>query len=849
MNIINIFAKQFSSLALALISLTAQAMPIGHFAPHPELGANAATGAPVHMTTEAKPAGLICAQVSRAYANLPISFEPNYDQADSQVKFLSRCDGYDLHLTSNEAVFILKNRNQRGAGMSRKTSMSSRRGKGYGGGLQLPSVLRMKILGANPNPRIEGLNQLPGHSNYLIGNDPNKWRTNVAQYSTVKCQDIYPGVSLAYYGSQRQLEYDFILSPGADLGLIRLSFEGAGKMYIDGRGDLVLMAAGCEIRHHSPYVYQEIGGVRTEIKGWFVVKGEHEFGFEVGLYDKSKPLVIDPVLTYSTYFGGIGTETLSDIGVDASGSVYVAGLTSANFTQFDPPKQTTLGAGKSYIFVAKMNQELSAIVYITYFGGDNNDGFPKIAVDSSGSACVIGSTSSRNFPLPSAIKINLGEGDLNAFITKLSPAGSEMVYFTLLGGTKNEFGNGIAIDSSDNIYVTGETNSPDLETKNGYRSANSFGSNAFIAKINPAAGGESSLLYTALVGGNGDESGDGISVGSSGNAYVIGTTNSSDLVPPESQQNSIQANFKKGTCGPQGNTFTCFDTFIVKLNATGTALDYATYLGGSQDDQGRAIAVDSSGNAYITGTTSSKDFPTSSPMQPNLKGISDLFAAKLNPTGSALVYSTYFGGTNEDTATGLKVDPLGNLYLTGKSDSLDLLTESPLQIGSGSRVFSDAFLLKLNASGSEVLFSTYLGGNGEDESSGIALDSSGSVYLSGSTGSSDFPVTFGSFQTAKAADLSFFIVKIASSPEGVFTITSIVIDGKKLFVFGKGFDRDAVILLNGEELRTKSKGGKVIVLISQGAGRIIKPGHSVALRVRNPNGALSPEFIFVRPIN
>ncbi|MBI4491031.1 MAG: SBBP repeat-containing protein, partial [Deltaproteobacteria bacterium] len=396
------------------------------------------------------------ASALKSYGKLPLSFEVNQGQTDSQVKFLSRGRGYTLFLTSTEAALVLK---QQAAGSRQKTA-GSKQQAGQTQRSALQTVLRMKLVGANLNPEIAP-EALVGKVNYFIGNDASKWRTNIPTYANVHYQGVYPGVDLVYYGQQGQLEYDFIVSPGADPTAIRLAFEGAGKIEIDDQGDLVLSTDGGEIRLRKPFVYQEVDGVKKEIQGSYVLNPKSKIqnlksvGFQVAAYDVSKPLVIDPVLNYSTYLGGSGNDAGMGIAVDSTGNAYVTGYTdSVNF----PTLNAVQGPqGGTDAFVTKVSPNGSALLYSTYLGGSGNDVGSGIAVDSAGNAYVTGSTDSTNFPTSLALQFDQGATD--AFVTKLSPNGSALLYSTYLGGAANDAGHGIAVDSTGNAYVTGYTDS------------------------------------------------------------------------------------------------------------------------------------------------------------------------------------------------------------------------------------------------------------------------------------------------------------------------------------------------------------------------------------------------------
>jgi len=680
------------------------------------------------------------------YGKLPLRFEVNRGQADQQVKFLSRGQGYSLFLTPTEAVLQLRNadfglRNANRPGF--ETGVRNPQ-------LARPVTLRMRLVGANPNAKAQGVDQLPGKSNYFIGNDPSKWRTNVPTYGKVEYRDVYPGVDLVYYGNGRQLEHDFVVAPGVDPRQIRFAVQGADKVELDAQGDLVLRAGNGDVHLRKPVVYQDVHGARQEVSGSYVLGTPHsafrtphsvEVAFQVDAYDHTRALVIDPVLVYSTYLGGSGDDRAFGIAVDSSGNAYITGYTeSTNF-----PTATALQAsvgGPYDAFVAKLNAAGSALIYSTYLGGTGADWGSGIAVDSAGCAYVTGYTYSTNFPTASPLQTTMG-GQHDAFVAKLNATGSALVYSTYLGGTVADSGSGIAVDSAGCAYVTGITDSTNFPTASPLQAANGGESDAFIAKLNATG---SALVYSTYLGGSGNDSGSGIAVDSAGNAYVTGYTFSTNF-PTASPLRAANG-------GGQ-------DVFVAKLHATGSALVYSTYLGGSSIDAGTGIAVDSAGNAYITGYTASTNFPTAGPLQAAIGGggLSDVFVAKLNATGSALLYSTYLGGTAIDNGSGIAVDPAGNAYVTGVTISYNFPTASALQAASGGNI--DVFLAKLSAAGSALLYSAYLGGSGNDSGSGIAVDSAGNAYITGYTGSTNFPTANASRPAFGGGNYDAFIAKIS----------------------------------------------------------------------------------------
>jgi len=643
------------------------------------------------------------------FGKLPLNFEVNRGQTDSQVKFLSRGSGYALFLTGNEAVLSLKkpSATSRQLSASRRLPVASslswpamnnrprimdtlippliQNPKSQIENWQPPTpsaqqsartTVRLRLVGADPKAKVIGVDELPGKSNYFIGNSPKKWRTNVPTYAKVKYQNLYPGVDLIYYGNQRQLEYDFVVAPGADPNRIGLQFHGAGKPRIDDKGDLVLGADGDEVRLQKPQVYQDASRTRKAVEGRYWMAAANTISFRVGDYDRSKPLVIDPVLVYSTYLGGEEEDVGLGIAVDSAGNAYVTGYTEGDF-----PTMNSLQPYESVddcAFVAKIDPSGSALVYSTYLGGSQGNPAYGIAVDSAGNAYVTGSTTSSNFPTMNPLQPYL-EGNSNAFVTKINPSGSALVYSTYLGGSEEDVGMGIAVDGAGNAYVTGTTLSTNFPTANPLQ--DNFGggySDTFVAKLNPAG---SALVYSTYLGGSGDDSASGIAVDSAGNAYVTGSTTSSNFPT----MNPLQPTYGGGNG----------DVFVAKINPSGSALVYSTYLGGSEEDVGEGIAVDSAGNAYVTGYTNSSNFPTMNALQPFAPSGAPAFIAQLNSTGSALGYSTYLGGSQEDLGMGIAVDSAGNAYVTGIAESTNFPTVNALQPTYGGNY--DSFVAKISS--------------------------------------------------------------------------------------------------------------------------------------------------------
>ena len=901
---------------------------------------------------------------THAFGQLPLSFEVNQGQADARVRFLARGQGYGIFLTDNGAAFSLNG-----------------------------SALHMRFQDAATTPRITGVDQLPGKVNYLVGNKSSDWRTNIPTYERVRYEQIYPGIDLVYYGNQRQLEYDFVIAPGANPKQIRLAFNGAGKLKLNRSGDLILKSGTQTITLLRPKAYQNIDNKKREVSVRYSLKPRGEVAFKVGNYDKSQPLVIDPLLVYSTFLGGSGQDAGNSIAVDPSGNVYIAGQTVSPDFPTSSPLQATYG-GNQDAFVAKLNANGSALIYSTFLGGNLNDIAKSIAVNNTGNAYVTGETNSGNFPVLNALHPSLSGLPSDAFVAELNSTGSALVYSTYLGGHSSESGNSIAIDSAGNAYVAGNTSSTDFPTTNPvqtnrsghsiFKSTNAAGnwapSDAGLAAsliidlvfqpgnssiiyaatdtglfkstdsganwsrlpgspssiyselaldpVNPAIiyvatndgvfkstdGGNSfalsntgigthvqsiavnpvtPIILYASVGGspyfksvnggaswtpnfvNGAARVDSITIDpntpttlyadtnrgisrstDSGNSWTelnTGTLSfeSVNSITIDPINNVIYAAttsaIRKSTNGGNtwthisgiepfnfssvafdstnpsvlyaataiqirktvdgGNTWADSDTgysrtrisslvanptqpstlfvgttstsdvFVTKLSAGGVSQIYSTYLGGDLLDQANGIALDASGNAYVTGLTNSANFPTANALQPSRGDnfpAGDAFITKLNTSGSALVYSTYLGADFNDSGSAIAVDPNGNAYVCGSTGSQSFPTVNAFQSHNAS-LFDDAFVTKINAAGSALIYSTYLGGENTDECAGITIDAAGSAYITGDTNSPNFP-TLGPLQAALNGGFhDVFITKLA--PNGSSLINSTYLGG------------------------------------------------------------------------
>jgi hypothetical protein len=694
----------------------------------------------------------------RKYADVPLSFEANHGQTNSDVRFLSRGKGYTLFLTSREAVLSLDKLDSR----QRRTG----------------TAITMKLQGGS-DPTVQGLDPQLGKSNYLISQDSAKWITDIPNYARVQYRQVYPGVDLIFYGNQGQLEYDFVLAPGADPQLIRLSFAGVKKMRVNAAGDLVLQTKGGELRQQRPRIFEERDGVKTEVFGRYVIYRGHQVGFQIASYDPGRTLVIDPVLSFSTYLGtDLGCcDSQTAIAADSKGNAYVTGRTAiAKFPTTPAAYQMDHASGYYDCFVTKLSRDGSTLLYSTYLGGSQDDYAGGIAVDGNGHAYVTGWTHSPNFPTtPGAYQTILNDppGGLSwsdAFVTKVAPDGKSLVYSTLIGGSSGDKGNSIALFKAVSpfgapeyiAYLTGDSCSTDFPTTAGALKTTSTAScdyqDAFVAKV-AANGG--SLLYSTYLGGSGDDRGSDIALNSSGDAYVTAFTKSNDFSP---NANGFQLNLKGES-----------DTFVVALYPNGNSYHFGTYLGGGAREGGPSIALDSKGDVYVTGWTNSFDFPTTS----NAFQISlgdngaqgDAFITKLEGgKGSFLKYSTLLGDDHQDVSLSIAVDVSGQAYVTGWSRSTEFPTTSDaLRPKNSSKVFSDGFPLsdgfmtKMDPNGKPV-YSTLLGGGQSDHGQSIALDVWNFIYVIGTTASDDFKTTPGVVQPKKGGlglSTNAFIIKMS----------------------------------------------------------------------------------------
>ncbi len=664
----------------------------------------------------------------------PALFVQNQGQwADESVRFVHQGDGANVAMTDSGPVIQVFRRELK------DESAAEAEGDLLAVGAQdqldpnqyVTESLTFSATFAGANSVIPtGLDQSETLFNYLVGPQEG-WYTGVPSYEVVAYEGLYQGIDLLTWGQRDSLKYEFHVAPGVDYQQIQIHYDGISGLSIAEDGALVVEIGNSwgSLADDAPYVYQQIGHEKVAVATCFRLLDQATYSFEIsGEYDPSRELVIDPDLAWSTYLGGSGDDVGNDIAVDADGNVYVTGLTYDDFPVTSGAWDTT--SNDIDVFVTKINSSGSTVLYSTYLGGDGHDSADGVAVDASGNVYVTGCTTSSNFPTTAGAWDTTYSGYYaDVFVTKLNATGSTVLYSTYLGGDGSENGVDIAVDANGNAYVTGDTCSYDFPVTSGaWDTTSNGGSDAFVAKVNTSG----NLVYATRLGGSSADYARGIGVDANGNAYVTGDTSSSNF-PVTSGAWDTTSN---------GGS----DAFVAKVNTSGSTVLYSTYLGGRGMDEAYGIAIDATGDAYVTGWTSSDNFPVTSGAWDTTFSVIDAFVAKLNAIGSALVYSTYLGGSDYECARGIGVDANGNAYVTGYTSSSNF----PTTVGAWDTTingsynedfcyYDDVFVTKLNFSGSTVLYSTYLGGDGPDEAFGVVIDATGSAYVTGGTHSDGFP--------------------------------------------------------------------------------------------------------------
>ncbi len=748
------------------------------------------------------------------YLELPLYFESNSGQLPSEIKYTTQRLGHSFYFTEHEIAIAVP--------IQKKQPEQK----------QEFSLLKMEFVKANQDLRLKGLDEQSCKSHYFIGNKSNQWHIDIPNYTKVIYENIYTGIDAVFYGNGQLLEYDLCVAPGADPNEVQMHFEGAKELTLDKEGNLhILTSADQQLFMQKPFIYQIKEEKKAEIFGEFVLLANNDIGFKIGQYDRNNSLIIDPILSYSTFLGGSGADFGLSLAIDNNGNAYVSGYAgSVNFPTTPGAFQGTL-AGDIDIFISKINPTGTALIYSTYLGGSLNDLVNELQIDSSGNAYVSGSTLSTNYPITlGAFQTTPPGPGFNVFLTKLDATGSSLIFSTFLGGSGN-FNQcaSLALDSNGNSYITGLTTSTDFPvTPGAFQPTLNGAFNSFVTKFNSTG---SALIYSTYLGGSQADQALRITVDSNDQAYTTGVTRSPDFpVTPGAFQTSLPGI----TSG-----------YITKLNATGTALIYSTYLGGDDVDAPSGITVDNTGNAYIVGHSTSTNFPTTpGAFQTTFLGTQDAFALKLNATGTGLIYSTLLGGSVATQATSLALEPGGTIYFTGVTSSPDFPTTSDA-FQSSLAGGQDIILTRLSADGSTLLYSTYMGGSGDDIGFGIALDGTGGVYIAGATASPNFPTTPGVFQPTLAGTNAAFIAKFQSS-----TLPPIVTvlspnsgpesGGTVVTIIGSNFTGTTAVLFDST--------AAIFEVINDTEIRAIAPPGTgiVQVTIHGPNGisAISPASAF-----
>ncbi|MCX8090075.1 MAG: SBBP repeat-containing protein [Verrucomicrobiae bacterium] len=698
-------------------------------------------------------------------ASLPFGFEELTQRAGAAPCFIARGPDSALMVSPNGVTLTLARGNLPvAASRAERTAMRHPR---------LVRSVRLEFVNAAAQARMVGLEALPAHVHYLLGNDPAQWRTRLTLFSRVQVRDLYPGVDVIYYNTARRIEYDLHLAPGTDPRTIVIRVIGADALRLDTNGDLLIWLGDEDVRQPRPVAYQVDRGTRRTVHAAYRLLDSQTFGFELGAYDPALPLVIDPVLSYATFFGGAGSDIAWDLALDAAGNIYVAGESMSAGLATPGAFQTTNRMGTSLggdVFVAKFDNLATNLIYATYLGGSGDDAALGLAVSADGRAFLTGFTTSTNFPIANALRPAIsgskdpvfGVYPMDGFVTALSSNGASLLFSTYLGGNSHDEGIGIALDPTGNIYVTGFTDSTNFPTAGSTRTNYAGGRDAFVTKLAP---GGTNFVYSFFLGGTNVDNGEGIVADSAGNAYVVGFTASTNFP----LTNAIQA-FLNNPLADTNIVLAGNDAFLTILSPGG-ALLRSTLLGGGRDDVAFRVALDPATNVFIAGSTRSPDFPVAPPGNTNLpRGVSaaisieDVFVTKLAPDATNWTYSVIFGGRVRDEAWDVAADASGQAHLVGVTFSTNFPTADTsgflraTNAGGG-----DVFVAVLGPAGTNLVRSAYLGGRADDYGYAIKLDPAGNEYLVGRTASTNFP-TVTPYQPAFAGTNDAFLAKIIMEP-------------------------------------------------------------------------------------
>jgi hypothetical protein len=666
--------------------------------------------------------------VTNSINSLPLYFVENRGQVDNRVQYTLKIPGASVYFAPGEVVykfFSRGNAEEPEAGMTESSKDRCREDFGV-------QNIRMVYRKANRDVRVQGTGEKEAKFSYFRGNDPEKWVAGARSYGKILYRELYPHIDLEVSGTRERIKHEYRVEPGGDVENLRIGYEGVDRLRINKKGQLELEAGEVILVEDVPVSYQMIDGKKVEVETEYVIHEDNTLGFEVADYRKDLDLTIDPWLVYSTFLGGETFDYAKDIAVDSDGNVFVTGHTgSGDFPTTTVAYDKTWNGGSNDVFVTKLNASGSALIYSTYIGGTADDRGYGIALDGDGYAYITGTTSSSDFPVTVGVCYDSSfNGVRDVFVTKIGYWGNLLSYSTFLGGSDIEDGNAIAVDGSENAYVTGFTSSTDFpSTAGAFDRTQGGGEDVFVSKINAAG---TALSYSTFVGWTADEQGKGIALDRENCAYITGKTTST-FFPIIGT--SYDTNYNLGG-----------DIFVSKLNSAGSGLLYSTFLGGSSEDDGKDIALDGSGNAYVVGYSYSIDYPTAGSEYDHFhNGNRDVVVSKLNASGTALSYSTFLGGSGSDWGEGIAVDQYGNAFITGYTFSTDFPTTPGAYSNTRTGNSYDVIISCLSTDSPNLIFSTYLGGEFEDEGNGIAIDKGGCIYITGYTTSSDFPTTPGAY--------------------------------------------------------------------------------------------------------
>jgi hypothetical protein len=665
--------------------------------------------------------------VSVEFAQVPLYFVENRGQHAAEALFSAAPPGYTLWMTKSGLVFD----------SSRKTAAGEREGAEFS-----RSVSRLKFVGASAEVRVEAIEPDACRVSYFKGNSPAGWVKDVPTSRAVRYSGIYPATDLKVYGTSSAVEYDWIVSPGGDPGLIRFKYEASGGVRLSAGGDLVVSTSFGDLVHHKPVCYQEISGVRLPVSASFQALGEGVFGFELSAYDHSIPLVIDPVvLVASTYIGGADRDAVLAVTADARGAIYATGHTLSS--DFPALKGYDMKLSDDYdAVVLKFAPDGKTLVFSTYFGGKGYERGNDIVIDRKRTIWVVGGTESDDYPTKNAVD-DTANGDQDGFLARFNPLGNALLYSTYLGGGQTDTARSLGVGSDFSVVVSGSTQSKNFPVKDAFQEELGGVKDAFLVKY---AAGAKSILYATYLGGTGEDLAYSVALGSDSAAYLGGYSMSSDF-PVKNPYDSTRS----------GSS----DAIAAKFDSKG-ALVYSTYIGGADLDKAMRIVVDSKGAAYLTGYTVSKNFPTKNAYDDSHNGYYDIFILKLAPSGKSLEFSTYLGGSHYDTAYGMALDASGAVWIGGITDSPGFPLKDPIDSTLGGNGKTDGFVARISKTRAKLEFSTFLGGQGAETLNDLAGSADGTVVAGGYTDSTDFPV-LNPYDGTFNGGIDCFITKFKSS--------------------------------------------------------------------------------------